>query len=42
METLKLGELRLTWLNGGDTFMDGGAMFGVAPKAFMVKKISSQ
>ncbi len=38
METLKLGELRLTWLNGGDTFMDGGAMFGVAPKPLWSRK----
>ena len=38
METLKIGELTLTWLNGGDTFMDGGAMFGVVPKALWAKR----
>ena len=38
METLKLGELTLTWLNGGDTFMDGGAMFGVVPKPLWTRK----
>lgn len=38
METLKLGDLTLTWLNGGDTFMDGGAMFGVVPKPLWSRK----
>ncbi len=38
METLKLGSLTLTWLNGGDTFMDGGAMFGVVPKPLWSRK----
>lgn len=28
----------LTWLNGGDTYMDGGAMFGVVPKPLWSKK----
>lgn len=38
METLKIGELTLTWLNGGDTYLDGGAMFGVVPKPLWEKK----
>ncbi|MGE6628831.1 YtnP family quorum-quenching lactonase [Bacillus sp. NPDC077027] len=38
METMKIGEINLTWLNGGDTHMDGGAMFGVVPKPLWSKK----
>lgn len=38
METLKLGSLTLNWLNGGDTYMDGGAMFGVVPRPLWTKK----
>jgi glyoxylase-like metal-dependent hydrolase (beta-lactamase superfamily II) len=38
METLKLGKLTLTWLNGGVTHLDGGAMFGVVPKPLWSKK----
>lgn len=38
METLKLGNITLTWLNGGVTHMDGGAMFGVVPKPLWSKK----
>lgn len=38
METFTLGDLTLHWLNGGDTFMDGGAMFGVVPKPLWTKK----
>ncbi len=38
METLKLGKLTLTWLNGGITHLDGGAMFGVVPKLLWSKK----
>ncbi|MBD8069014.1 YtnP family quorum-quenching lactonase [Bacillus sp. PS06] len=38
METLQIGEIRLTWLNGGVTHMDGGAMFGVVPHALWTKK----
>jgi glyoxylase-like metal-dependent hydrolase (beta-lactamase superfamily II) len=33
METLRVGRARLTWLCGGVNFLDGGAMFGVVPKA---------
>jgi glyoxylase-like metal-dependent hydrolase (beta-lactamase superfamily II) len=38
MESLQLGELKLTWLNGGDNYLDGGAMFGVVPKPLWSKK----
>lgn len=38
METLKLKTVKLTWLNGGVTHLDGGAMFGVVPKALWEKK----
>lgn len=31
-------DLTLTWLNGGVTHMDGGAMFGVVPKALWTRK----
>ncbi|PTL39803.1 YtnP family quorum-quenching lactonase [Alkalicoccus saliphilus] len=32
------GDTTLTWLNGGDTNMDGGAMFGVVPKPLWSRK----
>ncbi|MCM3714979.1 MBL fold metallo-hydrolase [Alkalihalobacillus oceani] len=32
MERLERDGLTITWLNGGVTHMDGGAMFGVVPK----------
>ncbi|MFA1820275.1 MBL fold metallo-hydrolase [Virgibacillus oceani] len=38
METLQVGRAKLTWLNGGVNFLDGGAMFGVVPKALWSKK----
>lgn len=38
MEQLKIGDLTLTWLNGGVTFMDGGGMFGVVPKPLWSRK----
>ncbi|MED1203155.1 YtnP family quorum-quenching lactonase [Heyndrickxia acidicola] len=38
METIKIGDLTLRWLNGGVTNMDGGAMFGVVPKPLWSKK----
>ena len=38
MEQLKVGKATLTWLNGGVNFLDGGAMFGVVPKALWSKK----
>ncbi len=41
METFKKGDLALTWLNGGMTHLDGGAMFGVVPKVLWSKKYPS-
>ncbi|MGE6378726.1 YtnP family quorum-quenching lactonase [Peribacillus muralis] len=38
METLQIGDMKLTWLNGGVTHLDGGAMFGVVPKPLWSKK----
>lgn len=38
MEELTVGEAKLTWLNGGVSFLDGGAMFGVVPKALWTKR----
>lgn len=38
MESLALNGLTITWLNGGVTHMDGGAMFGVVPKPLWGKK----
>ncbi|MGD7007492.1 YtnP family quorum-quenching lactonase [Metabacillus sp. 84] len=38
MEQLHIGGIKLTWLNGGVTHMDGGAMFGVVPKALWTRK----
>ncbi len=38
MDTLKIGQTKLTWLKGGVTHMDGGAMFGVVPKPLWSKK----
>jgi glyoxylase-like metal-dependent hydrolase (beta-lactamase superfamily II) len=41
METLKLKNYSLTWLPGGVTFLDGGAMFGVVPKPLWEKRYPS-
>ncbi|MEM5016012.1 MBL fold metallo-hydrolase [Metabacillus indicus] len=38
MERLTIGETTLTWLDGGVTYLDGGAMFGVVPKPLWSKK----
>ncbi|MFZ3579815.1 YtnP family quorum-quenching lactonase [Virgibacillus sp. DJP39] len=38
METIQIGKAKLTWLSGGVNFLDGGAMFGVVPKALWSKK----
>ncbi|WP_050616091.1 YtnP family quorum-quenching lactonase [Bacillus testis] len=38
MDTIQFGELTLTWLDGGITNLDGGAMFGVVPKPLWSKK----
>ncbi|MEH7379598.1 MBL fold metallo-hydrolase [Bacillus sp. JJ1533] len=38
MEQLSIGDITLTWLNGGVTNLDGGAMFGVVPKPLWSRK----
>src|SRR5699024_6198135 len=38
MESIQIGKATLTWLNGGDNHLDGGAMFGVVPKALWSRK----
>lgn len=40
MESLKVGKVSLTWLEGGVMNLDGGAMFGVVPKPLWEKKYS--
>ncbi|WP_251549653.1 YtnP family quorum-quenching lactonase [Neobacillus muris] len=41
MEKLKIGKISMTWLSGGVTHLDGGAMFGVVPKPLWSKKYPS-
>lgn len=38
MDTFQFHDMSLTWLKGGTTYMDGGAMFGVVPKPLWEKK----
>ncbi|UOY94337.1 MBL fold metallo-hydrolase [Ectobacillus sp. JY-23] len=38
MNTLQIGDIQVTWLVGGNTYLDGGAMFGVVPKALWSRK----
>lgn len=38
MDTYTFGELKFSWLKGGTTNMDGGAMFGVVPKPLWSKR----
>src|SRR5690625_4233116 len=38
MEQLQIGRATLTWLSGGVNHLDGGAMFGVVPKALWSRK----
>ncbi|MDT2769006.1 MBL fold metallo-hydrolase [Globicatella sulfidifaciens] len=38
MDQLKLNNMTLSWLDGGQTALDGGAMFGVVPKPLWSKK----
>lgn len=38
VEKLQVGRATLTWLNGGVNHLDGGAMFGVVPKALWERK----
>ncbi|RFB34079.1 YtnP family quorum-quenching lactonase [Brevibacillus sp. VP] len=41
MNTLQIGDCKLTWMKGGMTQLDGGAMFGVVPKALWSKRYPS-
>ncbi|MGG1398634.1 MBL fold metallo-hydrolase [Bacillus salipaludis] len=38
MDKLQIGRVTLTWLTGGVTNLDGGAMFGVVPKILWDRK----
>lgn len=38
LEKLSIGKAELTWLDGGVTHLDRGAMFGVVPRALWSKK----
>jgi len=38
MESFKLGDFEIFWLNGGEFELDGGTMFGVVPKVLWAKK----
>ncbi|WP_242144176.1 MULTISPECIES: MBL fold metallo-hydrolase [unclassified Bacillus cereus group] len=38
MEVLRIGNIKVTWLRGGNTHLDGGAMFGVVPKVLWSRK----
>ncbi|WP_079478413.1 YtnP family quorum-quenching lactonase [Halobacillus salinus] len=38
MKSMQIGRAKLTWLDGGVTHMDGGAMFGVVPKPLWSRK----
>ncbi len=38
MEELRIGDIKVTWLKGGNTHLDGGAMFGVVPKVLWSRK----
>ncbi|WP_047985137.1 YtnP family quorum-quenching lactonase [Ornithinibacillus californiensis] len=41
MERLQVGRAKLSWLNGGVNHLDGGAMFGVVPKALWSRNYPS-
>lgn len=38
MDTLNINDTHITWLNGGTTHTDGGAMFGPVPKPLWEKR----
>ncbi|WP_339251067.1 MBL fold metallo-hydrolase [Sporosarcina sp. FSL W8-0480] len=38
MDTYVFHDMKLTWLDGGVNFLDGGTMFGVVPKALWSRK----
>ncbi|HLS35954.1 MAG TPA: MBL fold metallo-hydrolase [Bacillota bacterium] len=42
MEQLQIGRAKLTWLNGGVNFLDGGAMFGVVPKVLWTQRYPTE
>ncbi|EUJ32861.1 hypothetical protein MFLO_06219 [Listeria floridensis FSL S10-1187] len=35
---MRLGEITIDWLRGGELALDGGTMFGVVPKPVWMKK----
>src|SRR5690625_554868 len=41
MEQLQVGRAKLTWLSGGVSFLDGGAMFGDVPRALWTRRYPS-
>lgn len=41
-KSLKIGELEIFWLNGGEFELDGGTMFGAVPKLLWTKKFPSK
>jgi len=41
MDEFTFHEMQLTWLNGGLTYLDGGTMFGVVPKALWSRRYNS-
>ena len=38
MDQLTFHDMKLTWLDGGVNYLDGGAMFGVVPKALWSRR----
>ena len=38
MDQYTFHDMKLSWLNGGFTLLDGGAMFGVVPKTQTTSK----
>lgn len=38
LDTYEFHDMKLTWLDGGVNYLDGGTMFGVVPKAMWSKK----
>jgi len=38
MDEFVFHEMKLTWLNGGTNYLDGGTMFGVVPKALWSRR----
>lgn len=40
-DVMKIGDISIHYLNGGNTKMDGGAMFGVVPKPLWSKQYNA-